>query len=105
MIFWVSSINHRIIDTSEVLLEVDNKPIYSVMGGFHLFKASNNRVEKTGVWLKEKGLGLFVGGHCTGITAAERLANIVGLDRERLSHAAVSSVVTKELEFIRSSAE
>jgi len=75
------------------------------MGGFHLFKASSNRVDKTGAWLKEKGLGLFMGGQCTGITAAERIANIVGLDRERLSHAAVGSVVTKELKFIRSSAE
>ena len=94
-----------LINTSEVLLEVDNKPIYSAMGGFHLFKASSNRVDKTGTWLKEKGLGLFMGGHCTGITAAERIANIVGLDQERLSLAAVGSVVTKELEFIRSSAE
>lgn len=94
-----------LINTSEVLLEVDNKPIYSALGGFHLYNASSARVDKTGHWLKEKGLGLFMGGHCTGITSAERIANIVGLDREKLSHAAVGSVVTKDLEFIRSSVE
>jgi len=57
-----------LINTSEVLLEADNKPIYSALGGFHLFNASSARVNKTGLWLKEKGLGQFMGSHCTATT-------------------------------------
>ena len=60
-----------LINTSEVLLAEDNKSIYSAMGGFHLFKSSSRRIDKTGDWLKEKGLGLLMSGHCTGITATE----------------------------------
>ena len=47
----------------------------------------------------------FMGGHCTGIYAAETIADIIGITRENLSHTAIGSVLTKDLTIIRSSVE
>ena len=47
----------------------------------------------------------FMGGHCTGIYAAERVADIIGISRENLSHTAIGSVLTKDLMIQRSSVE
>ena len=60
-------------------------------------------IENTAIWLKENGLNKFMGGHCTGIYAANTIANIAGIERENLSHTAIGSVLTKELSIIRSS--
>jgi len=46
-----------------------------------------------------------MGGHCTGIYAAETIADTIGITRENLSHTAIGSVLTKELKIIRSSVE
>ena len=46
-----------------------------------------------------------MGGHCTGIYAANTIASIAGIERENLSHTAIGSVLTKELSIIRSSVE
>ena len=46
-----------------------------------------------------------MGGHCTGIHAANEIANIIGIKREDLSHTAVGSILTKDLNIIRSSVE
>jgi hypothetical protein len=47
----------------------------------------------------------FMGGHCTGIYAAERVADIIGIKRDDLSHTAIGSVLTRDLSIIRSSVE
>ena len=46
-----------------------------------------------------------MGGHCTGIHAATKIAEIIGIERENLSHTAIGSVLTKDLIIIRSSVE
>ena len=46
-----------------------------------------------------------MGGHCTGIHAANTIASIVDIERQNLSHTAIGSVLTKELSIIRSSVE
>lgn len=47
----------------------------------------------------------FMGGHCTGIHAATTIAQIIGIERQNLSHTAIGSVLTKDLKIIRSSVE
>ena len=59
----------------------------------------------TASWLEEQGLGLMMGGHCTGIAAAETIARHLKLPRSQISHAAIGSVITPELTIIRSSVE
>jgi len=50
------------------------KLVYAVMGGTHLFRASEERLEKTIVDLKEIGLQRLGVSHCTGFRASARLA-------------------------------
>jgi hypothetical protein len=47
----------------------------------------------------------MMGGHCTGIAAAETIASQLKLPRSQISHAAIGSVITPELTIIRSSVE
>ena len=94
-----------IINTAKKLQSINNIPVYGAIGGFHLFKASDQLIDKTANWLKNQGMTKFMGGLCTGIYAAERVADIIGISRENLSHTAIGSVLTKDLMIQRSSVE
>ena len=94
-----------IINTAKKLQSINNIPVYGAIGGFHLFKASDQLIDKTANWLKNQGMTKFMGGHCTGIYAVERVADIIGISRENLSHTAIGSVLTKDLMIQRSSVE
>jgi metal-dependent hydrolase (beta-lactamase superfamily II) len=75
------------------------------VGGFHLWQADSETLNRTASWLGERGLGLMMGGHCTGIAAAETIASQLQLPRSQISHAAIGSVITPELTIVRSSVE
>ena len=94
-----------IINTAKKLQSIKNVPVYGAIGGFHLFKSTDKTITQTASWLKENGLTKFMGGHCTGIYAAETIADIIGITRENLSHTAIGSVLMKDLTIIRSSVE
>ena len=94
-----------LINTGKVLQSIKDAPIYSILGGFHLWQADNETLNRTASWLEEHGLGLMMGGHCTGIAAAETIANQLSLPRSHISHAAIGSVITPDLAIIRSSVE
>jgi 7,8-dihydropterin-6-yl-methyl-4-(beta-D-ribofuranosyl)aminobenzene 5'-phosphate synthase len=94
-----------LINTGKVLQSIKDEPIYSIVGGFHLWKADSETLNRTASWLEEQGLGLMMGGHCTGIAAAEIIASQLRLPRSHISHAAIGSVITPELTIIRSSVE
>ena len=85
-----------IINTAKKLQSINNIPVYGAIGGFHLFKASDQLIDKTANWLKNQGMTKFMGGHCTGIYAAERVADIIGISRENLSHTAIENVIKKD---------
>ena len=63
--------------------------VHALVGGIHLFEAS----EKTLRWTAEKlgafGVDYFIGAHCTGIETVFRLRRDLGLDR---AHAVVGAV-------------
>ena len=94
-----------LINTGTVLQSIEDEPIYSIVGGFHLWQADTETLNRTANWLDEHGLGLMMGGHCTGIAAAEKIASYLELPRSQISHAAIGSVITPELTIIRSSIE
>ena len=94
-----------LINTGKVLQSIKDEPIYSIVGGFHLWQADSETLNRTANWLEEQGLGLMMGGHCTGIAAAETIASQLQLPRSHISHAAIGSVITSELNIIRSSVE
>ena len=94
-----------LINTGKVLQSIKDEPIYSIVGGFHLWQADSETLNRTASWLGERGLGLMMGGHCTGIAAAETIASQLRLPRSQISHAAIGSVITPELKIVRSSVE
>jgi len=94
-----------LINTGKVLQSIKDEPIYSIVGGFHLWQADSETLNRTASWLGERGLGLMMGGHCTGIAAAETIASQLQLSRSQISHAAIGSVITPELTIVRSSVE
>ena len=94
-----------LINTGNVLQSIKKEPVYSIVGGFHLWRADQVTLNKTAEWLEKAGLELMMGGHCTGIAAAENIASALKLPRSNISHAAVGSIITKDLKFVRSSIE
>ena len=66
---------------------------------------SDEVINKTGKALRNFGLKQLVGGHCTGIHEARKIADIVEIQQSNLSHGAIGTVITKDLQIIRSSVE
>jgi 7,8-dihydropterin-6-yl-methyl-4-(beta-D-ribofuranosyl)aminobenzene 5'-phosphate synthase len=66
-------------------------PIHAVIGGVHLFAASDETLDWTAAKLGEFGLQNFLGGHCTGIEPVIRFRAALRLGREHCAVAAVGS--------------
>jgi 7,8-dihydropterin-6-yl-methyl-4-(beta-D-ribofuranosyl)aminobenzene 5'-phosphate synthase len=66
-------------------------PLLAVVGGLHLFAASDATLEWTGEKLKGFHLQYLLAGHCTGIEATYRLRRTIGLDRTTAVVSAVGS--------------
>jgi 7,8-dihydropterin-6-yl-methyl-4-(beta-D-ribofuranosyl)aminobenzene 5'-phosphate synthase len=70
------------------------KPIVAVMGGLHLFSASDQTLAWTGAKLKSYDVQSLLAGHCTGIEATFRLRDSLGLTRKTAVVSAVGSSFT-----------
>ena len=104
--YMMSGCGHAgMMNTAHKFQNIDNKDIYGAIGGFHLFRASDEAISETANSLKQFGLKQLVGGHCTGIHAARKIADIASISRNNLSHGAIGTVITKDLEILRSSVE
>jgi len=64
---------------------------YAVIGGVHLFAASDETLAWTAGKLAGFGVDNFLGGHCTGIETVFRFRSALGLDRRHCVVAAVGS--------------
>ena len=69
-------------------------PIHAVLGGIHLYEASDETLAWTGGKLKEFGLQNLLGAHCTGIEAVYRLRQLTGLTRATAAVGQVSGGFT-----------
>jgi 7,8-dihydropterin-6-yl-methyl-4-(beta-D-ribofuranosyl)aminobenzene 5'-phosphate synthase len=63
--------------------------VHALIGGVHLFNASDQTLTWTAGKLKEAGVDNLIGAHCTGIETVYRLRGDLGLDR---AHAVVGAV-------------
>jgi 7,8-dihydropterin-6-yl-methyl-4-(beta-D-ribofuranosyl)aminobenzene 5'-phosphate synthase len=70
------------------------RPIVAVIGGLHLFAASDEALAWTGAKLKSYGMQSLLAGHCTGIEATYRLRSSTGLTRKTAIVSAVGSSFT-----------
>jgi 7,8-dihydropterin-6-yl-methyl-4-(beta-D-ribofuranosyl)aminobenzene 5'-phosphate synthase len=79
-----------VINTIEYARQVVSPvPVGTLIGGFHLFNLSDEKMDWTIGKLKSYGLKDLIGAHCTGINAVFRIQRELSLDR---SHAVVGAV-------------
>jgi 7,8-dihydropterin-6-yl-methyl-4-(beta-D-ribofuranosyl)aminobenzene 5'-phosphate synthase len=57
-------------------------PVYAVIGGIHLFAATDEQVNWTADQFKEFGVQYFVGAHCTGINTVYAMRDRMKLPRK-----------------------
>ena len=69
----------------------DNRPIYGIVGGLHLFAATDETVDWTGGKLRGFHVANLLAAHCTGIEATFRLRQDLGLSRKTAVVASVGS--------------
>jgi 7,8-dihydropterin-6-yl-methyl-4-(beta-D-ribofuranosyl)aminobenzene 5'-phosphate synthase len=74
--------------------EFQGRPVYGVVGGLHLFAATDEQLDWTGDKVKEFGVANLLGAHCTGIEAVYRLRQRAGLGRKTALVATVGSTFT-----------
>jgi 7,8-dihydropterin-6-yl-methyl-4-(beta-D-ribofuranosyl)aminobenzene 5'-phosphate synthase len=67
------------------------EPVYALIGGLHLFAATDSVLAWTAGRLRAAKLGYLLGGHCTGIEAVFRIRELAALGRKRAVVAAVGS--------------
>src|SRR5581483_2140082 len=71
-----------------------NAPVYGVVGGLHLFNASDDRVDWTADEFKQFRVSNLLGAHCTGIEAVYRLRDHAGMSRKSAVVSTVGSTFT-----------
>jgi 7,8-dihydropterin-6-yl-methyl-4-(beta-D-ribofuranosyl)aminobenzene 5'-phosphate synthase len=104
--YMMSGCGHAgMMNTAHKFQAIDDNDVYGAIGGFHLYRSSDDDISETAYSLKEFGLKQLIGGHCTGIHAARKIADIASISRDNLSHGAIGTVVTKDLRILRSSVE
>jgi 7,8-dihydropterin-6-yl-methyl-4-(beta-D-ribofuranosyl)aminobenzene 5'-phosphate synthase len=74
--------------------EFRDRPVYRVVGGLHLYPATDEQLDWTGDKMKEFHVANLLGGHCTGIESVYRLRDRVGLRRKSAVVATVGSTFT-----------
>jgi len=80
------------INTLEYAREVvAPEPLYALIGGLHLFAATEEALAWTAGKLRAAGLVNLLGAHCTGIEAVFRIRQLAGLTRRTAVVAAVGS--------------
>jgi len=90
----VSGCGHSgIINTMEFIqTEIKKEDIYAAIGGFHLFKATDDHLKWTTDKMKIFGLEHFIGAHCTGINSTFIIREMMGMDRKTAVVGAVGNV-------------
>ncbi len=70
---------------------IDPSPVKAVIGGLHLFAATEQHLAWTAAQLKSFGVQQLVGAHCTGIESVYRIRELVGLTRDTCMVGAVGA--------------
>ncbi len=71
--------------------EFRGRPVHGVIGGLHLYPATDEQLDWTGDKMKEFHVANLLGAHCTGIEAVYHLRDRVGLTRKSAVVATVGS--------------
>jgi 7,8-dihydropterin-6-yl-methyl-4-(beta-D-ribofuranosyl)aminobenzene 5'-phosphate synthase len=84
-----------IVNISEYAQKIAGpQPVFTVIGGLHLFAKSDEVIDWTGAQLRRLGVKYLLAGHCTGIEATWRLRTDLGLTRKTAPVSSVGSSFT-----------
>jgi 7,8-dihydropterin-6-yl-methyl-4-(beta-D-ribofuranosyl)aminobenzene 5'-phosphate synthase len=61
---------------------IDPGPVKAIVGGLHLFGATDDHLKWTADQFKAYGVQQLVGAHCTGIEAVYRIRELAALTRQ-----------------------
>jgi len=75
----------------QVRRDIQDQSIHALMGGMHLYSASDETLDWTTRMLGEIGVQNLMAGHCTGIEPMIRMRDVLGLTREHVVIGAVGS--------------
>ncbi|SIO02160.1 7,8-dihydropterin-6-yl-methyl-4-(beta-D-ribofuranosyl)aminobenzene 5'-phosphate synthase [Algoriphagus halophilus] len=78
----INTLDHIVANSEE-------EKVFAIIGGFHLFNASEEHLNWTASKLRDFGVSKIIGAHCTGINSLYTLRGLLELDR---SDAVVGSV-------------
>jgi 7,8-dihydropterin-6-yl-methyl-4-(beta-D-ribofuranosyl)aminobenzene 5'-phosphate synthase len=76
---WISTWNAHDLDA--IMIHAD-KPIYGIVGGLHLYGATDEVADWAAPKLLEFHVANLLAAHCTGIEATSRLRQDLGLSRK-----------------------
>ena len=69
-------------------------PVHALIGGLHLFNATDEQLAWTAAQLSETGVTYLLGAHCTGIEPVYRMRDLIGLTRATAVVGAVGASFT-----------
>jgi 7,8-dihydropterin-6-yl-methyl-4-(beta-D-ribofuranosyl)aminobenzene 5'-phosphate synthase len=72
-----------------------DRPIYKILGGFHLLKLDNEKLKWTANKMEEAGVKYFIGAHCTGINSTYAIRKFMGLSSENALVGSVGTYINK----------
>ena len=94
----VSGCGHAgLINTLEYVNKIiPNRPIYKIIGGFHLLKLNEDKLEWTAKKMEEFGVKFFVGAHCTGLNSTYSIRKFLNLSSKNALVGSVGTYITKK---------
>ena len=92
----ISGCGHAgIVNTLEYVSKIfPNRPIYKILGGFHLLKLDAEKLKWTADKMKSYGVDYFVGAHCTGINSTYMLREFLDSTKNRVLIGSVGTYIT-----------
>ena len=93
----ISGCGHAgIINTLDYVRKIlPNRPIYKVIGGFHLLKLNQDKLEWTAKEMEKFGVKYFVGAHCTGLNSTYSIRDFMNLSSKNALVGSVGTYITK----------
>ena len=79
----ISGCGHAgLINTLEhITTNINDEKVFTIIGGFHLFSATDEQLTWTAGKLDDFGVSKIMGAHCTGIDSLYALRELLGLNR------------------------
>tara|TARA_B100000989_G_scaffold239354_1_gene186248 strand:+ start:69 stop:992 length:924 start_codon:yes stop_codon:yes gene_type:complete len=75
---------------------IPNRPIYKIIGGFHLLNLNEKKLEWTAKKMEEFGVKFFVGAHCTGLNSTYSIRNFMNLSSKNALVGSVGTYITNQ---------